>query len=140
MAFATPRSVEPARRLLQVAFVLLPLAAGIDKLAPLFLGGHIFVDWHEYLAPAVERLLPGDPHAFMYLVGGIEILAGILVAARPVAGGWLVAAWLLAISLNLVVAGEHYDVALRDVGLAFAAASLALLSRQSGAERVGGFR
>lgn len=121
--------MRSAKRILQVAFVLLPLAAGIDKFGPVLFGGHIFADWHEYLAPAVERSLPVDPHVFMYVVGVVEIVAAILVAVRPALGGWLVAAWLLAISLNLAISGQHYDVALRDVGLALSAASLAVLAR-----------
>jgi hypothetical protein len=44
------------------------------------------------------------------------------------AGGYLVAAWLAGIIGNLLLLGDHYDVALRDVGLLLAALALARLA------------
>ncbi len=62
------------------------------------------------------------------IVGVVEIAAGILVAVRPAVGGYVVAAWLFGIIVNLVSTGEYYDIALRDVGLLLAALSLARLA------------
>src|SRR5215216_2315052 len=45
----------------------------------------------------------------------------LVVAVRPRFGGYLVAAWLAGIILNLVLVGDYYDVALRDFGLLLAA-------------------
>jgi hypothetical protein len=50
------------------------------------------------------------------------------VAAKPRFGGYLVAAWLAGIIVNLLILGEYYDVALRDFGLLVGALALARLA------------
>ncbi len=42
----------------------------------------------------------------------------------------MVAAWLVGIVVNLLLAGSYFDVALRDLGLAFGAFSLGRLSEE----------
>jgi hypothetical protein len=64
----------------------------------------------------------------MLLIGVIEIAAGLLVALRPRIGGYVVAAWLLGIIINLLLVGDYYDIALRDVGLLIGALALARLA------------
>ena len=64
----------------------------------------------------------------MYAVGVIEIVAGLVVAVRPRFGGYLVAAWLAGIIVNLLLMADFYDIALRDFGLLLAALSLARLA------------
>jgi hypothetical protein len=64
----------------------------------------------------------------MLVVGGIEILAGLIVAVRPRWGGYIVAAWLLGIIFNLLTYPGFYDIALRDFGLLLGAVALARLS------------
>jgi hypothetical protein len=54
--------------------------------------------------------------------------AGVLVAARPAIGSYVVAAWLVGIVVSLVSIGDHYDVALRDFGLLAGALALAMLA------------
>jgi hypothetical protein len=61
-------------------------------------------------------------------VGVVEIAAGLLVALLPRVGGYVVAAWLAGIILNLLLIGDFYDVALRDFGLLVAALALARLA------------
>ena len=61
----------------------------------------------------------------MYLVGGVEILAGLVVALSPRFGGVLVAAWLAAIIVSLLVVGGYGDIALRDFGLLLGALACA---------------
>ena len=114
-------SVE-AFRILRFGFTVAPIVAGLDK----FL--HILTDWDKYLAPAVSNTLGIQPHTFMMLVGAIEITAGIVVALRPRIGGYVVAAWLLGIIVDLLVLGGYLDVALRDLGLLLAALALARLA------------
>ena len=70
----------------------------------------------------------GDPHTLMYAVGAIEIVAGLVVAVRPRFGGYLVAAWLAGIIVNLVLMADFYDIALRDFGLLVGALALARLA------------
>jgi hypothetical protein len=64
----------------------------------------------------------------MYLVGAIEILAGVLVAAAPRYGAYVVAAWLGGIIFNLLTHSGYYDVALRDFGLMAGAIALGRLA------------
>ena len=64
----------------------------------------------------------------MYAVGVIEIVAGIVVAIAPRLGGWLVAAWLGGIIVNLLTYPGFFDIALRDFGLLVAAVALIRLA------------
>ena len=108
--------------LLRVGFTVVPILFGIDK----FLNW--LVDWDHYLAPRIDDVLPGNAHQVMLVVGVIEIVAGLVVAVRPRFGGYLVAAWLGGIIVNLLIHADHYDVALRDFGLLIAALALARLA------------
>jgi hypothetical protein len=108
--------------LLRMGFVVAPILFGIDKFFDWL------VDWQRYLAPEFNDLIPGNAHQAMLMVGVIEIIAGLVVAVRPKFGGYLVAAWLGAIIVNLLVLGDYYDVALRDFGLLLAALALARLA------------
>ena len=111
-----------AYALLRTVFVIAPIAFGASKFLDLL------VNWEAYLAPWVDDLVPGTAHQAMLAVGVVEIVAGILVAVRPDIGGYVVAAWLAGIILNLVTMGEYLDVALRDFGLLVAALALAQLA------------
>jgi hypothetical protein len=107
---------------LRVGFVVAPILFGLDKFT------NLLADWTTYLAPAVDRLVPGSASGAMLAVGVIEIVAGLVVAVRPKVGGYLVAAWLAGTIGNLLLLGDHYDVALRDFGLLLAALALARLA------------
>ena len=113
-----------AFRILQVAFVLAPMIAGLDK----FFG--FLVNWDQYLSPTIAGMLPVAPHTFMMAVGVVEIVAGLIVAAKPYYGGYLVTLWLWAIIANLLMARAYFDIALRDFGLSLGAIALARLSRR----------
>ncbi|HEU5083677.1 MAG TPA: hypothetical protein VFU14_10080 [Acidimicrobiales bacterium] len=108
--------------LLRIGFTVAPILFGLDKFA------HVLADWDRYLAPELSDLLGADAHTLMYLVGAIEIVAGIVVFLRPRFGGYLVATWLAGIIVNLLLMADFYDVALRDFGLLLAALSLARLA------------
>ena len=116
------RPAHQAFTILRVGFALLPILAGLDKFT------HLLVDWKQYLAPAVMNALPLDPPTLMMVVGVIEIAAGILVAMAPRIGGYVVAAWLWAIIVNLLMIGTYYDIAVRDFGLSLGAIALARLA------------
>jgi uncharacterized membrane protein YphA (DoxX/SURF4 family) len=121
----TAARVEPARQayhILHWGFVAAPTIAGLDKFT------HLLTNWDQYLANGVERLLPMSGHAFMLIVGVVEIIAGLLVALKPRIGAYVVAAWLFGIIVNLLIAHDYYDVALRDFGLMLGAIALARLS------------
>jgi hypothetical protein len=107
--------------MLRLAFAVAPIAFGLDKFF------NVLTDWPKYLAGWVDDLMPGSAQDFMYAVGGIEILAGVLVA-RPRYGAPIVVAWLGGIIFNLLTGPGYYDVALRDFGLMLAALTLARLA------------
>jgi hypothetical protein len=107
---------------LRIGFVVAPILFGLDKLT------NLLTDWTTYLAPAVDRLVPGSATSAMLAVGVVEVVAGLVVAFRPKVGGYLVAAWLAGIIGNLLLLGDHYDIALRDFGLLLAALALARLA------------
>jgi len=111
-----------AFQILRFGFTVAPIIAGVDK----FL--HLLTDWDKYLAPVVSRTLGIQPHTFMMIVGVIEVVAGITVAINPRFGGYLVAAWLAGIIVDLLLAGGFLDVALRDLGLCLGALALARLA------------
>ena len=106
--------------LLRTGFVVAPILFGLDKFF------NFMVEWPDYLAPWIDDLMPGTAQEFMYVVGGIEILAGLLVLIWPRWGSLVVAAWLAAIIVNLLTAEppEYYDIALRDFGLLLGALTL----------------
>jgi len=108
--------------ILRTGFIVAPILFGLDKFT------NLLADWTTYLAPAVDRLVPGSASDAMLAVGVVEIVAGLVVAVRPKIGGYLVAAWLAGIIGNLLLLGDHYDVALRDFGLLLAALALARLA------------
>jgi len=112
-----------AYQILRFAFTVAPIIAGVDK----FLG--LLVNWDQYLPPVVNNMLGGAGHQFMYVVGAIEIVAGIGVFLKPKIFAYVVAAWLLAIIVNLLLIPGFYDVALRDLGLALGALALGRLSK-----------
>jgi hypothetical protein len=107
---------------LRAGFVAAPILFGLDKFT------NLMADWTTYLAPAIDRLVPGSASSAMLAVGVVEVLAGLVVAVRPKVGGYLVAAWLAGIIGNLLLLGDHYDIALRDLGLLLAALALARLA------------
>jgi hypothetical protein len=108
--------------LLRIGFTVAPILFGLDKFA------HVLVNWDRYLAPWINDIVPGTAHQAMYAVGVIEVVAGLIVALRPRFGGYLVAAWLAAIIVNLLLMADFYDIALRDFGLLIGAVSLARLA------------
>jgi hypothetical protein len=112
--------------LLRVGFVVAPILFGLDKFT------NWLVDWPIYLAPQINDVVPGNAHQAMLAVGVIEIVAGLVVAVRPKFGGYLVAAWLAGIIVNLLMQADFYDIALRDFGLLIGALALARLATAFG--------
>src|SRR5215216_7569159 len=63
--------------LLRLAFTVAPIAFGVDKFF------NVMVDWPIYLAPWINDIAPGSGQDFMYVVGAIEIVAGVIVGLKP---------------------------------------------------------
>jgi uncharacterized membrane protein YphA (DoxX/SURF4 family) len=108
--------------LLRVGFTVAPIVFGLDKFS------NLLVHWPKYLAPWINHLVPGSGQEFMYLVGVVEIVAGLAVLLKPRYGAYLVALWLAGIIVNLLSYPGFYDIALRDFGLMLAALTLGRLA------------
>ena len=110
--------------LLRIGFTVAPILFGLDKFF------NWSVHWPDYLAGWVNDIIPGSGQDWMYVVGGIEIAAGLLVAVAPRIGAFVVAAWLAGIVVNLLTknAPQYYDIALRDFGLMLGALTLGRLA------------
>ena len=68
------RAAHQAFWLLRIAFTVAPILFGVDKFF------NWTVHWPDYLAGWLNELQPiGTGQDFMYVVGAIEILAGLLV-------------------------------------------------------------
>jgi len=109
--------------LLRIGFTVAPILFGLDKFAEVLTD-----DWARYLAPEFNDIIPGSADDAMYLVGIIEIVAGLAVEVLPRYGSLLVAGWLGGIIINLLLVGGYGDVALRDFGLMLGALTLARLA------------
>src|SRR5919201_4699458 len=122
------RNVETAAHhafwLLRIGFTVAPILFGLDKFF------NWTVHWPDYLAGWINNIVPGSGQEFMYVVGGIEILAGLIVLIAPRIGAFVVAGWLAGIIVNLLTnnAPEYYDIALRDFGLMLGALTLGRLA------------
>jgi uncharacterized membrane protein YphA (DoxX/SURF4 family) len=95
---------------------------GIDKYF------NSMVYWPKYLADWLANAMPWSAQSWMYFVGGVEILAGLLVLLKPRYAAYIVAAWLAGIVINLFSYGEWYDIAVRDFGLMLGALTLGRLA------------
>jgi hypothetical protein len=113
-----------AFRILHFGVAVLATIAGVDKFT------RLLTNWVSYLSPAFAAVSPFSAQSTMYVVGVVEIVAGFLVALVPRVGGYVVAAWLAGIIVNLLLLGNAWDIALRDLGLMLAALSLARLAQQ----------
>ena len=122
-------SFHPARpifNLMRIVFVIVPIVAGLDKFT------NILTNWEQYLNPSIADMLPFSTATFMKIIGVIEIIAGLIVLAKPVIGGYIVAAWLAAIALTLIVGWNYVDVAVRDLVMSVSALSVARLAKAVG--------
>lgn len=119
----TNQTIRSVFNILKFTFGIVPIVAGLDKFT------NLLTNWENYLHPGLASMLPFTPHTFMMIVGVIEIIAGLLVLAKPAIGGYVVAAWLTLIALTLLASGNYLDVAVRDLVMAIGAFSLARLAK-----------
>lgn len=120
------RNLDSIYRPLWLTYGLVPLLAGLDKFT------NILTDWSQYLSPLVTDLLPISAETFMWVVGVIEIIVGLMVLTRWTRlGAWIAAIWLCAIALQLVTIGL-LDIAVRDLAMAVGAYTLARLAEARG--------
>lgn len=109
-------------RALRVALGAAAFLAGLDKFF------NLLADWPAYFSP-LAAYLPIGAASFMHIIGVVEmVVGGVILSGYTRAGGYVAAIWLTAIAVNLVTTGRYFDVAVRDVGLAVAAFTLARLT------------
>ncbi len=98
--------------LARYVYGLVPVLIGADKFT------FYIVNWNIYVSPFVASYFPLG--YFVLAVGIIEIVAGLLILTKyPRFGAYLVAAWMMAVIVNLFMIGGMYDIILRDVAIAF---------------------
>ncbi len=115
--------LTPAFWALRVALGLTAFLAGLDKFF------NLLTNWEQYLSPLVRALAPVSPGTFMRLSGVVEIVVGVAILAGVTRlGGYVVAAWLALIAINLVTTGHYLDVAVRDLVMACGGFALARLA------------
>lgn len=115
-------SIKQIQNTLRLTFGIVPIVAGLDKFT------NLLTNWVDYLGNN-KGMVPFDPLVFMKIVGIIEIIAGIVVLVRPLIGAYIVMAWLICIALQLIVGGNYFDVAVRDLVMAIGAYTLAQLTK-----------
>ena len=120
-------SIQQLQTTLKLTYGLVPIVAGLDKFT------NLLTNWPDYLG-SMKDMVPFGPQGFMYVVGVIEIIAGLIVLFRPAIGAFIVMGWLICIALQLIVSGPHYDVAVRDLVMAVGAYTLGQLSRMNTAK------
>lgn len=106
---------------MRIAVGLMATLAGLDKFF------NLLADWGSYVSPAAAHFWPFSTDVLMWIVGGVEFVVGVsILTAWPVIGSFVASAWLLLVSMNLVLGG-HFDIAVRDIVLSVAAFTLARL-------------
>jgi hypothetical protein len=113
---------QTAFQILRLGFTVAPILFGLDKFF------NLMTDWTEFLPGFVTDTASGS--TVMAVVGIVEIAAGIGVWLRPRIFAYVVAAWLGLIIVTLVIAGDFWDIALRDFGLLLGALALGQLARE----------
>lgn len=132
MAKAAKVAQDPGRNvfhLLKFYFVAAPIIVGLDKFF------YELCNWSIYINPFALHMISCQDRLFMGIVGLIEIIVGIGVALKPKLFSYIICIWLILIIINLLMTGQYYDIAVRDIGLLFAAFSLAKLSSKYAGKR-----
>ena len=108
---------------MRIGFGATAFLAGLDKFF------NILTNWGQYVSPLLAGALPISASALMRVAGVIEMMAGIpALAGLARLGGYVIAAWLVAIALSLLTTGRYFDVAVRDIIMALGAFTLARLA------------
>jgi len=108
--------------LLKWTFVVLPIAAGLDKFI------YLLVYWGKYFPDWLMAIVPLSLSTFVVIVGIIEIVAGLIVLVKTEVGAYIVSLWLALIALTLIISGSYLDVAVRDIVMAISAFVLARMT------------
>lgn len=116
-------NIKNLQQFLKYTFVVLPIAAGLDKFF------YLLVDWSQYFPDWLMSIVPFSLSTFVMIVGIIEIIAGLIVLTKTEIGAYIVCLWLALIALILIISGSYLDIAVRDIVMAIAAFVLARMTR-----------
>jgi len=116
-------TIKQLQSTLRLTYGLVPIVAGLDKFT------NLLTNWTDYLGKNVIATLPFPASAFMKIVGIIEIIAGLIVLVKPRVGAYIVMIWLICIALELIISGQYFDVAVRDLVMAIGAFTLSQLTK-----------
>jgi uncharacterized membrane protein YphA (DoxX/SURF4 family) len=123
MALQFQSKLNQAWWVLRIGLGLAAFLAGLDKFF------NLLAHWTTYLSPTALRFLPVSGETFMHVVGVIEMVVGLAILTKWTRiGAYVAAVWLVLIALQLLTAGTHFDVAVRDVEMALAAFVLGRLT------------
>ena len=115
--------LDQAWWMLRIGLGVGPFLAGLDKFF------NLLTNWTAYISPVALKILPFSAQTFMHIVGVIEMIVGLAILTKWTRfGSYVAAAWLLAITLNLLSTGTFFDIAVRDLEMALAALVLARLT------------
>lgn len=116
---------------LRITFGLTAFLAGLDKFF------NLLTNWEQYTSPLALRFIPLSAGTLMRTAGVIEMIAGIaILAGLTRLGGYVVAAWLALIAVNLITTGHFFDVAVRDLVMAVGAFTLARVSELTAPDEI----
>lgn len=119
----TTNRVVLSWNLLRYTYGAVLLLAGLDKIA----GTDLIVEWAKYISPQVLAVVQ-NAGVFLLVMGVVEVVVAVMLVTKfERIAAYLSVAWLLLISVNLLMLGM-IDIAIRDILLAVGALVLALLS------------
>lgn len=102
---------------------LVPIILGLDKFF------FLITDWKKYLNPILKDNIPLSVEHTFWIVGVIEIIAGMLVLSKLTRfGAYLVAIWIFLIICNLLFIGGYFDIVLRDIVILYSYIAYAWLT------------
>lgn len=119
----TDEKLNGAWWLLRIGLGLGAFLVGLDKFF------EVLTTWSMYMSPLAERLLPVGEETFLRAVGIVEMAVGLAILTRFTRlGAYAMAAWLVAIAVNLALAAHFWDLVVRDLEVSISAFALARLT------------
>lgn len=113
-----------SQNLLTYAYSVTLILIGLDKAFQ----SNVLVEWSKYVGPLALSTIPLSPLLIAQVLGIAEILVGIaLLTAWTRPAAYVVVGVLVLIIVNLLSLGL-YDIAARDLLIAFGALSLAWMT------------
>lgn len=116
--------IQLSQQTLKYTYGPVVLVIGLDKL----FRTDVLTNWEAYVSPFVANMLPIEVGSFLFIMAIIEIAVGVLLLTKWTRiFAYVSAAWLLLISINLLMLGL-VDIAVRDIVLAVGVVVLAWLT------------